>query len=70
MWCRTCLLFVETQQHLVNCPKIRTKLNGIVNFEDMKYEMIFGTLENQEFFAKNYTLILNARDDIISNMQQ
>ena len=23
MWCRTCHLFAETQQHLVNCSPIR-----------------------------------------------
>jgi hypothetical protein len=28
--------------------------------------MIFGTLKNQEIFAKNYTLILSARDDLMT----
>ena len=65
-WCRICFLFKETQQHLVDCPPIRKRLNGLVKFENLKYNMIFGTLKNQEIFAKNYTLILSARDDLIT----
>ena len=64
-WCKTCFLFSETQQHLVDCPTIRQKLKGLVKFENLTYNMIFGSTKNQEIFAKNYTLILNARQDII-----
>ena len=69
MWCKTCFLFKETKQHLVDCPQIRDKLNGIVKFEQLQYNMIIGTLKNQEIFARNYTLILNAREDIIADKQ-
>ena len=65
-WCRNCYLFRETQQHLVDCPAIRRRLNGIVKFENMHYSMIFGPLKNQELYAKNYTIILSARDDLLS----
>ena len=44
-------------------------LNGIVKFEQLEYNMIFGTLKNKEIFARNYTLILNAREDIIEDKQ-
>ena len=66
-WCRNCYLFRETQQHLVDCPAIRRRLNGIVKFENMHYSMIFGPLKNQELYAKNYTIILSARDDLLSD---
>ena len=65
MWCKMCHLFIETQQHLVDCPQIRQKLEGIVEFGKLNYNMIFGSIKNQELFAKNYTLILKAREDII-----
>ena len=65
MSCKMCHLFIETQQHLVDCPQIRQKLEGIVEFGKLNYNMIFGSIKNQELFAKNYTLILKAREDII-----
>ena len=64
-WCTICYLFSETQQHLVDCPPIRQKLKGLVDFEGLSYNMIFGSTKNQELFSKNYTLILNARQDIL-----
>ena len=70
MWCKICHLFKETQQHLVDCPQIRQKLDGIVEFGKLNYNMIYGSIENQELFAKNYTLILNAREDIIEKQLQ
>ena len=67
MWCRTCYLFKETQQHLVQCSPIRDKLEGLVKFNQLDYNMIFKTVKSQEYFAKMYTLILDARRDIISS---
>ena len=66
MWCRTCNLFTETQQHLVYCPPIREKLRGLVEFDLMDHSMVFQSLKKQEFYAKNYTIILNAREDVLS----
>ena len=63
MWCRVCLLFVESQQHIIQCPEVRTKLDYI-NFDHIKYEMIWGKLGEQEKFAKLYHLALNAWMDI------
>ena len=65
-WCRLCLLFTETQQHLIDCVKIREKFWGIIKFENLKIEMAFQKLEDQELLAKSYTIILNARRDIVS----
>ena len=70
MWCKTCSLFTETQQHLVDCQSIKNKLHGIVKFEELKYNMIYGKTKEQEFYAKNYTLILAARQDILESEQQ
>ena len=63
MWCRVCLLFVESQQHIIQCPEVRKKLDYI-NFDHIKYEMIWGKLGEQEIFAKLYHLALNAWMDI------
>ena len=66
MWCKTCLLFTETQQHLIDCPKIREKLRGLVKFSNLSIDMAFQSLKNQEEFARIYNMVINARSDIIS----
>ena len=65
MWCRTCCIFRETQQHLLECPPIKMKLKDIVDFENLSYNMIYGNLKNQEKFGRNYTIIWSARNDIM-----
>ena len=65
--CRLCLLFCETQDHLILCIKIREKLKGIIEFENLNIEMSYQSLKNQELLAKNYTIILKARKDLISH---
>ena len=70
MWCKTCSLFTETQQHLVDCQSIKNKLNGIVKFEELKYNMIYGKTKEQEFYDKNYTIILASRKVILESEQQ
>ena len=67
MWCRICYLFRETQQHLLDCPPLRLKLSGIVDFDKLNYSMIYGTLKNQEYFTRNYSIILSARQDIMDD---
>ena len=67
MWCRGCFLFTETQHHLVDCPAIRDKLRGLVKFEELSYNMIFGSTNNHEKFVKSYTLILAAWKDIVGD---
>ena len=66
MWCRTCYLFSESQEHLLQCGEIRNNLKN-VDFSSVKYEMIYGSLKNQENIAKVYHLILQARKDILNN---
>ena len=69
MWCMTCMVHFETQQHLTYCFPIRQKLSGVVNFSEFSYEDRNGTLTEQENFAKQYTLILKARQDILEARQ-
>ena len=66
MCCRLCLIFRESPQHLLSCSKIREKLKGVINFASLNIEMAHQSIKSQEILAKNYTIILNARSDIIS----
>ena len=65
MWCKICHLFSESQQHLLVCQPLRMSLRGLVDFDSLKYDMIFGPIKEQEKFAKNYTQILCVRQDIL-----
>ena len=66
MYCRLCLIQRETQDHLISCPKIREKLTGMIKFETLNMNMAYQSIKDQELLAKNYTIILNARQDLIS----
>ena len=69
MWCRTCHLFPESQQHLFQCSEIRNKIQS-VDFKELDYSMIFGNLEKQEKLTKVYHLILLARKDILNEKKK
>ena len=64
MWCKTCHLFPETQEHLFQCSEIRKK-QTLVNYSELSYSMIYGSLEHQEKFAKSFHLMLMTRMDLI-----
>ena len=66
LWCRTCSMFSETQQHLIDCGTIRDRVKGLVDFVNLDVSMAFKSIINQEKMAKNYTIILNARNEILS----
>ena len=70
MWCKLCHLFVETQQHLLECPVLRAELKTIINFQELDTSMIFGSLMNQEKFAKKYHVILQKRKDLLENVEK
>ena len=65
MSCRTCFLQPETQEHLFNCDVIRGALPEL-DFDVVKYQMIYGNLEGQENFTKIYHLMLQARNDLMN----
>ena len=52
MWCQTCHLFSETQEH-------------IKKTSEYSYNMINGNIEQQEKFVKVYQVILDMRKDIV-----
>ena len=65
IWCKTCYLFPETQQHLTTCPVLKSRLKHLVDYETLDHSMIFQNLERQEKFAKMYTIILKGREDML-----
>ena len=66
IWCKICFLFPETQQHLTVCPVLKKRLNHLIDFSKLDYQMIFQNISRQDIFAKNYHLLLKAREDILS----
>ena len=69
IWCETCQLFPETQQHLTVCPVIKEKCSQLIDYSKMNHQMIFQNISRQEKFAKNYLVLLKSREDIISSMR-
>ena len=67
MWCRTCFLFSETQEHLSVCSEIRKHLPHI-DFTSFNYKMLRGSLSEQEKFTKVYQLILETRNDLLKDV--
>ena len=39
--CNLCMLACESQAHLINCTKIREKLKGIIEFENLSTKMAY-----------------------------
>ena len=66
IWCRTCFLFPESQQHLTICSVIKSRMKHLINFNELDNQMIYQSLERQEKCTRNYLLILKAREEIIS----
>ena len=65
LWCKLCSLFKETQQHLLECPEIRLRTKNLVNFKELDYQMIFGSMTNQEKITKSYQIISEARKELL-----
>ena len=70
MWCRTCFLFQESQEHLLQCGAILSKLKNSVDFSIIRYSMLFDTLEKQDMIAKAFFLILNTRLGLIEEIRK
>ena len=65
LWCRTCYLFPESQEHLMQCITLVDKLKDNTCFQTLEYNMIFGKLQDQVRIAKYYTTILKTRLDVL-----
>ena len=68
IWCETCHLFPETQQHLTVCPVLKANCSQLIDFSVMDHQMIYQNIARQEKFAKNYLILLKSREEIISSM--
>ena len=55
---------LSLHRNTTECGGIRNK---IANFSDLRYEMIFGNLKDQEKFTKVYHLMIQARDDLLKD---
>ena len=64
IWCSACKLFPESQEHIFSCFKIRKELSGEVNFNDVKYEDINGSLTKQERIAQVYTKMIQVKQNL------
>ena len=53
IWCETCQLFPETQQHLTVCPVIKKKCSQLIDYSMMNHQMIFQNILRQEKSARN-----------------
>ena len=69
IWCETCHLFPETQQHLIVCPVLKMNLKHLVDFSCLDEKMIYQNIVRQEKFAKNYLVILKSREDFIAKQK-
>ena len=66
MLCRICKLFPELQQLILQCSEIRNK-GKFLDVCNLRYEMIYGSNEDQEKIAKAYHILLQARADILDD---
>ena len=70
MWCRTCHLFSETQEHILHCSIVRDKVKHLsIDFSSVSYNMIFGSMDCQEKLIKIYQIMVQARNDILNPKQ-
>ena len=58
-------MFPEIQKHSVSCSVLRQRLLNVVDFDSCRYEDITANVEKQENLAKIYTLLIEARQEII-----
>ena len=62
-WCRTCYLFPETQEHLLQCSGIIPKLKEM-DLSHIRYKIIFET-SNQVMIMRAFSTILKTRTIMI-----
>ena len=68
MKCRICLVSSETQDHVINCERLKKDIQYL-NTENLKPEMIFGSLDDQEEFTKVYHLLWMKRKELLNLSQ-
>ena len=69
--CRTCLLFPETQGHLIQCPQIVPKLKVMCPMNtSIEENWIYGSVDNQLKITKIYIQILDIRNCLLENSEK
>ena len=67
IWCLTCGLYPEQQQHIIQCFVLRERVNHLIDLDNYSYNDIHGNLSEQEGIAKVYTLLMDTRKDLLDN---
>ena len=64
-WCSKCFLFQETQGHLLQCPKLVTKLKYLnLNFSELNENLVYGNSVQQQMMVNIYSAILEVRENL------
>ena len=62
-WCISCGLFQETQQHLLHCPEIVSKLSYLnQNLSAISEDLVYGSIQQQRIIVNIYSDILEVRE--------
>ena len=64
IWCSSCKLFPSSQEHLFSCFIMRKKIKSDINFNEISYDDIFGSLNKQEAIAKAFTKVLKVHQEL------
>ena len=67
----SCLRSIDSQEHLLICPYLKKHLNHeqISLLEGVKYEHIFGSIDEQHSAALGFSIILRIRDRLLGNQR-
>ena len=64
-WCSSCFLFQETQGHLLQCPKLVTKLKYLnLNFSKLNENFVYGNISQQQMMVNIYSAVLEVREKL------
>ena len=67
----SCLRSIDSQEHLFICPYLKKHLNHekISLLEGVKYEHLFGSIDEQHSAALGFSIILRIRDRLLGNQR-
>ena len=63
--CQICKLFLESQSHLLQCPKIVPNLKLLSLKTNVDENLIYGSVENQLIIVKIYMEIMEIRKEML-----
>ena len=68
MNCNLCETNIDNQEHCMNCPKLLHKIK--FNKEHIKYNHIYGSLEEQREVARLFLDLLKCREEFLQEKEQ